>query len=238
MRAHQPLDAVAADLDAVARERLPRAPAAVAGVIRGVHRLDAPEQPLVADGPRRSLAGRAVVVGGRRHAQDPADRLDAEATAVLIDKAAHFGRSASSSAAKNTDAALRISFARLSSETCLRNALISARSSLVGKSGRRPSSASTWRTCLRNVSGGTPRSRATCAIGRPLSNTSRAPRSSSSGGYFPGRDISRSSTSSRTEDPGIEVSVKPQPGSHRFCAPQCGGYSGQPLTWPAPPAAG
>jgi hypothetical protein len=56
-----------------------------------------------------------VVVGGRRHAQGPADRLDPEAPAMLIDVAAHFVRSGSSSLAKNTDADLRISFARRSS---------------------------------------------------------------------------------------------------------------------------
>src|SRR3954453_21636562 len=38
-----------------------------------------------------------------------------------------------------------------------------------------------------------PRSRATCAIGRLLSNSRRAPRSSSSGGYFLGRGISTAS---------------------------------------------
>src|SRR3954470_17287191 len=65
------------------------------------------------------------------------------------------------------------------------------------------------RTNLRSVSDGTPRSRATCAIGRPLSNTSRAPRSNSSGGHLRGRGIDGSSTSSRTDRPGFEVSVKP-----------------------------
>src|SRR5215210_4843656 len=59
--------------------------------------------------------------------------------------------------------------------------------------------------------GGTLRSlaAATCATGRPLSNTSRAPRSNSSGGYFLGRGIRGSSTSSRTDHLGFEVSVRP-----------------------------
>ena len=72
---------------------------------------DPPKQPLVlhlAGGAHAS----ALVVSGRRHAQDPADRLDTKALAVLIDERAHFGRSASSSVAKNADAALRIWLAR------------------------------------------------------------------------------------------------------------------------------
>jgi len=113
--AHQPLDAVAADVDALALERQPRSAVAIAVVVRGVHPLDALKQPLVADRSRAALAALALVVGVRRHAQGPADRLDAEAAAVLVDEAAHFVRSASSSVAKNTDAALRISFARRSS---------------------------------------------------------------------------------------------------------------------------
>jgi hypothetical protein len=41
-----------------------------------------------------------------------------------------------------------------------------------------------WRTYLRSVSDGNPRSAATCAIGRPDSNTSRVARSNNSTGYF------------------------------------------------------
>ena len=88
------------------------------------------------DAERRPLA--PLVVGGRRHAQGPADRLDPEAAAMLVDVAAHFGRSGSSSLAKNTDADFRISFARRSSKFSWRSRLISSRSSLVGRSGRRP----------------------------------------------------------------------------------------------------
>src|SRR5205807_2273765 len=94
----------------------------------------------------------ALVVGGRRHAQGAADRLDPEALAVLLDERAHFGRCGSSSPAKNTLADFRISFARRSCATSLRNALISSRSWLVRTSLRRPSSASTGRTYLRRVS--------------------------------------------------------------------------------------
>jgi hypothetical protein len=52
-----------------------------------------------------------LVVGGRRHAQGPTDGLDSETAAMLLDLAAHFGRSESSSLAKNTDADFKISFA-------------------------------------------------------------------------------------------------------------------------------
>src|SRR5436305_14383019 len=100
------------------------------------------QQPLVLDQPRRALAALALVIGGRRHAQDPADRLDPEAAAVLVDVAAHFGRSGSSSLAKNTLADLRISFARRSSKFSCRKRLISSRSALVGRSGLKPWSAS------------------------------------------------------------------------------------------------
>ena len=83
--------------------------------VRRVELADPTEQPLILYGSLRALSGRSLVVGGRRHVHDPADRLDAEAAAMLVDKAAHLGRSASSSVAKNTLAALRISLARRSS---------------------------------------------------------------------------------------------------------------------------
>src|SRR4051794_16523170 len=54
-----------------------------------------------------------------------------------------------------------------------------------------------------------PRSAATCAIGRPDSKTSLTARSRSSSEYLRGRGIDRSSTSSRTDHPGLEVSAKP-----------------------------
>jgi hypothetical protein len=83
--AHQALDAVTPSALAGAAQRLPHPPVAVGEV------------------------------GGRRHVQGPADRLDAEAAAMLIDERGHLVRSSSSSFAKNTDADLRISFARRSS---------------------------------------------------------------------------------------------------------------------------
>jgi hypothetical protein len=71
-------------------------------------------EPLVLDPPRRALASPSLAISGRRHVQGLTDRLDAEAAAILLDEAAHFERSASSSVAKNTDAAFRISFPRSS----------------------------------------------------------------------------------------------------------------------------
>jgi hypothetical protein len=49
-----------------------------------VQDLDQLEQPRVFNHAVGPLAGSAVVVGGRRHAQGPADRLDPEAGAVLV----------------------------------------------------------------------------------------------------------------------------------------------------------
>jgi hypothetical protein len=62
---------------------------------------------------------------------------------------------------------------------------------------------------LRNVSDGIPRSLATCAIGRPDPITNLAPRSSSSGGYFLGRDIRTDASSLRGQNPRQKASVKP-----------------------------
>src|SRR4051812_23113875 len=116
-------------------------------------------------------------------------------------------------------------------------AQISSRSADVRRSGRSPSSASTRRTCRRNVSAGTPRSRATCAIGRPLSITTRAPRSSSSGGYFLGRAIAAERLLSRGQNPRFEVSVKSGP-AHMTPARAQRGVSGDaPHLAPAPTAA-
>jgi hypothetical protein len=113
--AHQPLDPATPGRFAGASQRLPHPSRSVGVVVRSVGRRDPAEQPLVLDRPRGAPAGSALVVGGRRHVQGPADRLDAEAIAMLVDERAHFGRSGSSSFAKYTDADLRISFARRSS---------------------------------------------------------------------------------------------------------------------------
>jgi hypothetical protein len=115
VRAHQPLHTAARHALAGPQQRLPHPPVAVGVVVSRVELADPTEQPLILYGSLRALSGRSLVVGGRRHVHDPADRLDTKAAAMLVDEAAHFGRSVSSSVAKNTDAALRISFARRSS---------------------------------------------------------------------------------------------------------------------------
>jgi len=59
---------------------------------------------------------RRLVIGRGRHLQGPADRLDPEMTATLVDERGHFGRSGSSSFAETTDADFKLSFARRSSK--------------------------------------------------------------------------------------------------------------------------
>src|SRR5204863_6138743 len=172
VRAHQALHPAARRLLAGTLERLPHPPVAVGVVVRGVQLADPREQPLVLDRARRAAAARPPVVGGRRHVQGLADRLDPEVLALLVDERAHLGRSGSSSFAKNTLAAFKISFARRSSKFSRRSLRTSSRSALVSRSPRRPPSASAWRTRFLSVSAPTPRSAATCAIGRPDSNTS------------------------------------------------------------------
>jgi hypothetical protein len=103
MLAHQPLDAITTDAFAGAPQRLPHPAVAVGVVVGGVDLADAVQEALVAGHARRSLAAGAVVVRGRRHAQGPADRLDAEAAAVLLDESGHFVRSVSSSLDRGRD---------------------------------------------------------------------------------------------------------------------------------------
>jgi len=112
VRAHQPLDAIATDLDSLAAQRLPRAPVAAGVVVGRVQALDALKQPRLADGACGALAGWRVGSRQTSTRPGPADRLDAEEAAVLVDEAAHFGQSASSSEHRR---GLEISFARLSS---------------------------------------------------------------------------------------------------------------------------
>src|ERR1035437_9968137 len=171
-------------------------PHAVLGVLPGCWRgLSGPRLGRRACWRKRPGPGRRnrVVVRGRRHAQGLTDRLDPEVLAALVDERAHFGRSVSSSRAKNSEADFKISFALRSSKFSLRSLRISSRSAVVSRSVRFPASTSAWRTRLRNASEPTPRSRATCAIGRPDSSARRTPRSSSSSGYFLDRGITWSS---------------------------------------------
>src|SRR4051794_35562325 len=69
-----------------------------------------------------------------------------------------------------------------------------------------------------------PRSSATRAIGRPLSSTSRTPRSTSSSGYFLGLDMTAEDLLSPGQHPGAEVPAKPGPAQE----------SGPPMRWLAP----
>ena len=129
---------------------------------------------------------------------------------MLIDERAHFGRCGSSSPAKNTLAAFRISFARRSSETSRRK-LLDLLALLAGQDVLAPALvgldlAHVFAQRLRTA---TPRSAATCAIGRPDSNTSRAPRSNNSCEYFLARGMT-GDFSFRQANPGLEVSVKPR----------------------------
>jgi len=64
---------------------------------------------------------------------------------------------------------------------------------------------------LRSVSEWIPRSRATCAIGRPLSSANRTPRSSSSSGYFLALTMTAEDLLSPGQHPGIEAPVKAGP---------------------------
>ncbi len=113
-------------------------PDPIALVVLSEDLADLREQPLILDPTGGPLTAVALVVGRRRHPESAADELDAEAITVSIDERAHFVRPPSSSVAKNTLAARKISFALRSSETSRLSALISSRSSDVGRPGRRP----------------------------------------------------------------------------------------------------
>ena len=105
----------------------------------------------VAQRARRGRPGLRRVVGARGELQHAADRLDPEPVPVLVDVGDHFRVRPSSSVAKKSDADFKISFARRSSRFSRSSSFSRARSS-VRHPGRRPSSTSTWRTQLRNVS--------------------------------------------------------------------------------------
>jgi hypothetical protein len=178
---------------------------AVVGLMDAANALD---EPGVLDRPSRRRPGLARVVGARRDAERPADRLDPEAIAMRVDEAHLFGRVGSSSVAKAL-AAFRISFARRSSRFSRSSSFRRSRSAMVSRSLRRPASASAARTQRRSVSRCTPRSRAMCAIGRPDSNTSRTPRSRSSGGYLRGAGNDGASPLPSTDHPGLGASTEP-----------------------------
>ena len=144
----------AADLLAGALQRLPHAPVAVGVVVGRVHLADPLEQPLVLDRARRALAAGALVVGGRRHAQGPADRLDAEAAAMLVDEARSLRSVCVELGREKHRRRLQdlVRAAQLVDLPAQRLDLL-ALGRLSADPARWPSSASTRRTCLRNVSG-------------------------------------------------------------------------------------
>jgi hypothetical protein len=150
----------------------------------------------------------------RRHAQGPADRLDPEALAMLVDVTAHFGRSGSSSLAKNTLADFRISFARRSSKFSCRKRLISSRSSLVGRSGLKPGRPRPGAPASATSQSGCPnqrrheRSAGHCRA--PNAHHARAAPS----GYFLSLDMTAENLLSPGQHPGIEVPAKPGPAHH------------------------
>jgi hypothetical protein len=96
------------------------------------------KQPLILNRPGGPPAGLALVIRRCRHPKGAADRLDAETIPEGIGKPGHFGRLSSSSLAKNSDAAGRISFARRSSAFSRLRSLICSRSAVEGMSGLRP----------------------------------------------------------------------------------------------------
>src|SRR4051812_14649900 len=86
---------------------------------------------LVADRSLRTSATRAVIVRRPGDPEGAADELDGEAKLLLLgDEGAHLRGVPSSSFAKYTLAARKISLACLSSRTSLRNRLSSSRSAL------------------------------------------------------------------------------------------------------------
>ena len=150
---------------------------------------------------RRALAGRAA--GSRRtptrpgsgRSARPRSARDAHRCSALT--SVGLGRAPSRKTPTPTSGSRSRGAARSSRWRSLR---ISSRSSLVSSSGaptarRPPPGAHACATSPR----WTPRSAATCAIGRPDSNTSRTPRSNNSSGYFLGRGMTRRSPLPRTE---------------------------------------
>src|SRR4051794_586926 len=210
--AHQPLDAVATHRDPPPPQRQLQLAVAVGLEVLGLDLADRGQQHVVADRALRAPPGRALVVGRARHPERAADELDGQAGGLLLgDEGADLRRVPSSSLAKNTDAALRISLALRSSRTSRSSSRSRSRSAVVSGLGVPPAaSALARRTHLRSASLCTPRSRATCAIGRPDSNARRVARSRNSSLHFFGAGM-RSWTLPLCQDrkPGFQVSVRP-----------------------------
>src|SRR3954447_19021357 len=185
--AHQPLDPVAPDIfDAGASEREVHLAVAVGAEVVLVQSTDRRQQLLIADRACRTAAARALIVRRARHPERATDELDGEASRLLgFDEGAHLRGVPSSSFAKYTLAARRISLALRSSRTSRSSSFRRSRSALERTVGVPPAaSALAWRTHVRSASLCTPRSCAICAIGRPDSSANRVARSRNSSLYF------------------------------------------------------
>ena len=134
--AHEPAHGAAGHRDALPVELAPHLVRAVDAEVLRVHSGYLRLELLVADQSRRGRASLRGVVGARRDlgprsGEDPADRLDAELLAMLVDVVDQRVEGRSSSAAKKAEADFRIAFARRSSRTSRSNSAIRARSSVV-----------------------------------------------------------------------------------------------------------
>jgi hypothetical protein len=130
--AHQPLHAITAHvLDARPSERQVQLAIPIGLEVGCVQLADRRDQLLVAQHARGTPAARALIVRRARDPEGAADELDGETERLLLfDEAAHLRGVPSSSFAKYTLAARRISFACRSSRTSPRNRLSSSRSAL------------------------------------------------------------------------------------------------------------
>ena len=124
---HQPSGLVAADFPSGTAHRVMHLPIPVDAVVLGMNPTDLFDEHLVTDrsGRCRALLRGTVAARGEeptfRRAQDAADGLDPEVIAMPIDEGDHFVVGWSSSLAKNTEAALRISLARRDSASSRRS---------------------------------------------------------------------------------------------------------------------
>jgi hypothetical protein len=148
---HEALDGAARHADPLAVELGPHLVGAIHAAVLGPDALDGGLELRVPDLADRPRAGARRVIGGGSNLQEAADRLDSPAGAVGVDEAHRGGSCGSSSRAKKTEAAFRISLARRSSRFSRSNSCIRCRSVLVSP-GRSPLSTSARRTHNRRVS--------------------------------------------------------------------------------------
>src|SRR5690606_12880132 len=195
-QAHESFGLVTADLPPLAAQEGMHLPSPVDAVVLRMQPGDLRDEQLVSQASGRWQASFRGTISARGdeptncRAQHPADGLDPELIPMLVDEADHLVVGRSSSLAKNTLAALRISLARRSSATSRRSRAFSSATSL-GSPGRWPVSTSRRRCHTRSVSALIPNSPATCRtalirFGREglASSSIRSARSRISGEYF------------------------------------------------------